>query len=170
MQIEINFNEIDLNDWIEFDGEDANAPKLKDVFKDEILHKFIEKLNADVEVRKYVRTNIDNGLAGKIAGYKDDVAIKAIVEQIIIQRLRDSGSFIFLDSYRVKVEDAVRKYLADYERKVDTAISKSVRLVMEEIIDSLYKTSAIREFLDTEKLARYIEETIKAKCEVIDNG
>lgn len=169
MQIVINFNEIDLNDWIDFDGDYADAPLLKDVFKGEILENFLQRLNADYAVKQYIRDNIDNGLSLKISKYRDDVAIKAIVEEIITQRIKDCGSFIFIDSYKSKVESAVRKYLADYEKKVDTAISKSVRIVMEEIIDSLYKTSAMREFIDKDKLARYVEETIKAKCEVTDS-
>lgn len=170
MQIVINFNEIDLNDWIDLDGDYANVPELKDVFKGEILEKFLQRLNADYAVKQYIKDNIDNGLSLKISKYRDDVAIKAIVEEIITQRIKDCGSFIFIDRYKSQVEDTVKKYLAVYERKVDVAISNSVRIVMEEIIDSLYKTSAIREFLDTEKLARYIEETIKAKCGVTDNA
>ena len=41
MEIVINFNEIDLADWVgDFDSE---LPTLKDIFKEEILNKFVEK-------------------------------------------------------------------------------------------------------------------------------
>lgn len=170
MQIVINFNEIDLNDWIDFDYECSSAPALKDVFKDEILHKFVEKLNADYEVRKYVSENIDRSLAIKISAYKDDVAIKAIVEKIVAQRIKDTGSLIFLDKYVSRVEEEVNKYLASYERKMNEAVSSAVRRATEDIIDSLYKGSAISEFIDTEKLANYVLKTIPGKLEGADNG
>lgn len=170
MQITINFDEIDLNDWIDFDDEWASAPKLKEVFKGEILYKFVEKLNADYEVKQYVRENIDMGLANKIYAYKDDVAIKAIVEKIVEQRIRDTGSFIFIDQYVSRVEKEVNKYLASYERKMNEAVSAAVRRATEDIIDKLYNGSALSEFIDTTKLASYVLQAIPGKSEVTTDG
>jgi hypothetical protein len=160
MQIVINFNDIDLADWIDFDGEYSSAPALKDVFKGEILTKFVEKINSDYEVRQYIRENIDKGLAGKIAAYKDDVAIKAIVEQIVERRIRDTGSFIFLDQYLSRVEKEVNKYLVAYERKMGEAVSSAVYDATREIIDRVYANSPMKEFIDVRKLTDYVLKTI----------
>lgn len=170
MQIVINFNDIDLNDWIDFDDENSSAPALKDVFKDEILFKFVEKLNADYEVKRYVRENIDKGLSSKIHAYRDDVAIRAIVEKIVEQRIRDTGSFIFIDQYVKRVEKEVDKYLATYEREMNNAVYCAVHRATKDIIDSLYKGSVIREFIDIEKLASYVLKTIPDKLGSADNG
>lgn len=170
MQIVINFNDIDLNDWIDFGDEYSSAPALKNVFKDEILNKFVEKLSADYEVHQYVRENIDKGLASKIHAYKNDVAIKAIVEKIVEQRIRDTGSFIFIDQYVSRVEKEVDKYLASYERKMNEAVSSAVSRATEEIIDKIYAGSAIKEFIDTRKLANYVLRAIPCKLEGADNG
>lgn len=170
MQIVINFNDIDLNDWIDFDDEYSSAPALKDVFKGEILLKFVEKLNFDYEVKQYVRDNIDKGLSTKIAFYKDDVAIKAIVEKIVEQRIRDTGSFIFIDQYVSRVEKEVNKYLTTYEREMNNAVYSAVHRATKDIIDSLYKGSAIKEFIDTQKLATYVLKTIPDKLGGADNG
>ena len=170
MQIVINFNDIDLNDWIDFDDEYSSAPVLKDVFKGEILYKFVEKLNADYEVKRYVKENIDKGLANKIYAYKDDVAIKAIVEQIVEKRLRDTGSFIFIDQYKSRVEKEVNKYLEVYEREMNNAVYSAVHRATKDIIDRLYKGTVIREFIDIEKLSSYVLKTIPDKLDGDDNG
>jgi hypothetical protein len=170
MQIVINFNDIDLNDWIDFDDEYSSAPALKDVFKGEILYKFVEKLNVDYEVKQYVRENIDKGLSTKIHAYRDDVAIKAIVEKIVEQRIRDTGSFIFIDQYVSRVEKEVNKYLEMYERRMNEAVSNAVRRATTEIIDRIYAGSAIGEFIDTIKLTDYVLRAIPAKLEGANNG
>lgn len=164
MQIVINFNDIDLNDWIDFD-EESSAPALKEVFKGEILYKFVEKLNADYAVKQYVRENIDKGLANKIHAYKDDVAIKAIVEKIVEQRIRDTGSFIFIDQYVNRVEKEVNKYLDIYERKMNNAVLSAVHRATEDIVNRLYVGSAMKEFIDIKKLSDYVLKTIPEPAE-----
>ena len=156
MQIVINFSDIDLNDWIDFDDEDHAAPNLKDVFKGEILDMFVRKLNADWEVSRYVRENIDKGLAAKIAPYRDEVAIRSIVEKIIEKRIADSGSFIFLDRYVDRIEKEVDKYLDTYKRKIEAAVESNVRDATEAVINGLYVNSAMREFVDINKLTAYV--------------
>lgn len=156
MQIVINFSDIDLNDWIDFEDEGQYTPELRDVFKGEILDSFVKKLNADWEVSRYVRENIDKGLAAKIAPYRDDVAIRAIVEKIIEKRIADCGTFFFLDRYVDRVEKEVDKYLDTYKRKMEAAVFSAVRDATEAIINGLYANSAMREFIDTEKLSAYV--------------
>lgn len=156
MQIVINFSDIDLNDWIDFEDEGQDTPELRDVFKGEILDSFVKKLNADWEVRRYVMENIDKGLAAKIAPYRDDVAIRAIVEKIIEKRIADCGTFFFLDRYVDRVEKEVDKYLDTYKRKMEAAVFSTVRDATESIINGLYANSIMREFIDTEKLSAYV--------------
>lgn len=160
MQIVINFSDIDLNDWIDFEDEGQGTPELKDVFKSEILDMFVRKLNADWEVSRYVRENIDKGLAAKIAPYRDDIAIRAIVEKIVEKRIADCGTFFFLDRYVDRVEKEVDKYLDTYKRKIEAAVSSTVRDVTEDIINRLYANSAMREFIDIEKLSDYVLKSI----------
>lgn len=155
MQIVINFNEIDLTDWVE-DVEDDEIITLRDVFKEEIMQKFISKINYDLEVKKYIEKNIDNNLYLKIYDYKDDVAIKTIVSKIIEDKLKATGSFIFLDSYAEKVQKVVDEYFKEYPRKVEQAMRSSVKLHIKNTIDEMYKGSKMGEFIDKEKLSAHI--------------
>lgn len=164
MQIVINFYDIDLYDWMDFDDSGVDAPELKDIFKGEILNKFVAMLNADFAVRQYVKENIDNQLSLKISKYKDDVAIKAIVEDIITRRIKDTGSFIFLDRYKDDVTKAVDNHLKTYEKHFVDSIISTLKAYTEDIIAKLYKTSAIGEFIDQKKLADYVTNTILLKC------
>ena len=154
MQIVINFSDIDLADWIE-DGLEEEVT-LTDVFKGEILNKFVEKINYDYEVKRYIEKNIDDQLWQKIYGYKDDVAIKTIVEKIIEKKLRETGSFIFLNEYAAKVEVVVDKYLKKYPNEIEKAVETSIKHHIESCLKELYKESKMREFIDTEKLSAYI--------------
>ena len=156
MQIVINFSDIDLNDWIDFDDEGQDTPELKDVFKSEILDAFVRKLNADLEVSRYVREKIDKELAVKIAPYRDDVAIRTIVGKIIERRIANCGSFFFLDQYVDRVEKEVDKYLDTYKRKMEAAVFSTVRNATESIINEIYANSAMRQFIDIEKLTSYV--------------
>lgn len=159
MQIVINFSDIDLGDWIEYDPEDEQVT-LKEIFKGEILDKFVQKINYDSEVRRYIEKNIDNQLYQKIYEYKDDVAIKTIVSEIIERKMKATGSFIFLDSYANKVESVVEDYLKKYPQKIEQAIQSSIRLQIEKCLNELYKGSVMREFIDFEKLTAHIQKVL----------
>ena len=161
MQIVINFNEIDLADWVEdFDSE---LPTLKEIFKEEILNKFVEKINYDSQVRKYIEKNIDDNLYLKIYNYKDDVAIKTIVSEIIKDKLRATGSFIFLDRYAEDVKRVVDEYFKEYPQKMERAMCSSVRLHIENTIDEMYKGSKMGEFIDKKKLSSHIFDILSTK-------
>ena len=86
------------------------------------------------------------------------------MEDIITRRIKDTGSFIFLDRYKENVEKEVDKYLKAYEKQFASAMSKVVRDATEDIIDRLYKGSAMEEFIDKRKLAKYVLDTIADKC------
>ena len=161
MEIVINFNEIDLADWVgDFDSE---LPTLKEIFKEEILNKFVEKINYDSQVRKYIENNIADNLYFKIRDYKDDVAIKTIVGEIIEDKLKATGSFCFLDRYAEDVKKVVDQYFKKYPRKIEQAIQSSIRLHIEEILKELYNGSKMEEFIDKEKLSAHIFDVLNTK-------
>ena len=53
----------------------------------------------------------------KILDYKDDVAIKTIVSEIIETKLKQTGSFCFLDRYAEDVKKVVDKHLEKISKK-----------------------------------------------------
>ena len=158
MQIVIIFSDIDLNDWI--DGYDSELPKLKDVFKDEIIAKFVEKLNYDYQIREYVKDKINDGLWKKIYEFKNDSAIEVIVKECIEEKLKSSGSFIFLKEYASKVESVVDTYLKNYSKDIESAVKSSLKCQIAKCIDELYKGSKMREFIDYEKLIRHVHDIL----------
>lgn len=158
MQIVINFSDIDLNDWV--DDYNSELPTLKDVFKTEILNKFVEKINYDEQIRKYIKEQINEGLWKKIYDFKDDAAIEVIAKQCVEEKLRSTGSFVFLDSYANRVETVVENYLKKYPDKIEKAVETSVRCQIEQCLDELYKGSKMREFIDIERLTAHIHKTL----------
>ena len=168
MQIVINFSDIDLNDWV---GDyDSELPTLKDVFKGEILDKFVEKINYDEQIRKYIKEQINEGLWKKVYDFKDDAAIEVITKQCIEEKLKQTGSFIFLNDYAAKVEGVVENYLKKYPNKIEKAVEASVRYNIERCLDELYKGSRMREFIDIEKLSAHIHTVLCKEMVGEDNG
>ena len=155
MQIVINFSDIDLADWIEYDPATEQI-SLKDIFKGEILNKFVEKVNYDGQIRNYIKEKINEGLWKKIHEFKDEAAIEVITKQCIEEKLRQTGSFIFLDSYADRVESVVENCLKTYPDKIKKAVETSVKCNIESCLDELYKGSKMREFIDVEKLTAHI--------------
>ena len=164
MQIVINFNDIELSDWIEYDPE-IEQVTLTDIFKGEILNKFVEKVNYDGQIRQYIKEQINEGLWSKIYDFKDDAAIEVIAKQCIEEKLKQTGSFIFLNDYAAKVEGVVEKYLKKYPNKIEQAVQSSVRCQIEKCLDELYKGSKMREFIDIEKLSAHIHKVLSEKTE-----
>lgn len=161
MQIVINFEDIDLQDWVEDVVDDTIT--LREIFKEEIMQKFISKINFDLEVKKYIEKNIADNLFFKIRDFKDDVAIKTIVSEIIETKLKQTGSFIFLDRYAEDVKKVVDEYFEAYPRKMEQAMRSSIRLHIENVIDEMYKGSKMGAFIDKEKLSAHIFDILSNK-------
>ena len=159
MQIVINFSDIDLADWIEYNPETEQVT-LKDIFKGEILNKFVEKIDYDYQIRTYIKEQINEGLWKKIYNFKDDAAIEVITKQCIEEKLKQTGSFVFLNDYAAKVEGVVENYFKKYPDKIEKAVQLSVRYQIEKCLDELYKGSKMRDFLDTGKLTAYIHKVL----------
>ena len=155
MQIVINFSDIDLADWVEYDPETEQVT-LRDIFKGEILNKFVEKVNYDEQIRRYIKEQINEGLWNKIYDFKDDAAIEVIAKQCIEEKLKQTGSFIFLNDYAAKVERVVENYLKKYPDTIKGAVETTVKCNIESCLDELYKGSKMREFIDIKKLTAHI--------------
>lgn len=161
MQFVINFNEIDLADYVDFENEYRDEPLLlKDVFKDEIIRQFVAKVNYDIEVKRYIQDNIDKHLYQKIYAYKDDAAIKVIVNQIIEEKLKATGTFIFLKEYAKNVESVVDDYLKKSRQEIERAMQTSMRMQIETVLNELYKGSKMGEFINIEKLTAHIHQVL----------
>ena len=162
MKIELNFDEISIADWCDLsDYENPQVPTLKEVFKQEILEKFIEKVNWDRDIRQYIKRQIEDGLWSKIKNYKNKAAIEVIVKDIIKEEMKQTGSFIFLDIYAKDVHKEVEKYLESYKKEIKTAVETSMRSIIKSQIDDLYKADTLMEFIDKEKLSAFLLEKIK---------
>ena len=163
MKIEINFSDIDLADWIDFNGDEPELPKLKEVFKSEVLHQFVSKLNYDFEIRQYVREQINTELHSQIHKYKEEIAIQAVIRSIFEDALKHSGSLIFIDRFKKNVEEHFNELMIKYPSRVEKAINRSMETQLEKIIDELYKGKVMAEFIDINKLSAYVKDTLNSK-------
>lgn len=155
MNITINFNDIDICDWIEYNGEDISKISLKEIFKEEILTKFLEKIDYDREVRKYVKDNLNNALGEKLNYYKNDLIIKSLVKEAI-ESYVTSNNHVPLNYFKGTISQTVDTYLKDAIKDIPAAIEDSVKRNVENCLQELYKESTLRNFINTEKLTSYI--------------
>ena len=164
MNIVINFDEINLADYIDVENlEDPNISSLKEVFKQEILHHFVQKLNADFEIKTYIQENLRKSinLDCNISKYRDEAVIKNIVNDIIEKKLKNVGTFILIDRYKKQIEEQVNSLFDSIKSEIEKSIKKSLAYAIEKIVNQLYSGAAIEKFIDKEKLSKYVYEILE---------
>ena len=136
-----------------------------DAFKEEVVRTFLNRVRFDDEIRAYIKSEIKDGLHLKVIGYKQDGAIKAVVEEVIKEELSPSrsGSYLYLQEYRSKVAKETKKALEQYEKDINHLISTTIRDEVEKVMEILYKGHKMREFLDMKKLTDYVYEVMRAQ-------
>ena len=160
MKLEIDLENSNLSEYL--DEDDYGNVTFTEVFKDIIVRNVFTKAKFDTDIRDYIKAEIKDGLWEQIVLYKQEAAIKGVVDDVIREELsaRRSGSLIFTDAYVAEVKEAVRKYLSSYKTELEEAVRCLVESETKSYLDVLYQGSKLREFIDLEKMSRYIVKTM----------
>lgn len=160
MRFEIDIENSSLSEY--FNDDNGNIT-LTDVFKEEMLRKLCDNITWDSEFRDFIRREIKNGLYPKIIEWKQDTAIKVIVEEVIKDELKPmrSGNYFYMEEYKNKVKEATKKVLASYVTEINSLIETTIRREVNKVMESLYKGHKMYEFLNMDKLTAYVMQTMR---------
>lgn len=160
MKLEIDLDNSTLSEYLNED--DYGNVTFTEAFKEMIVNAVFTKIKFDSEIREYIKTEIKDGLWLQIVSYKQEAAIKGVVDDVIRNELstKRSGSFIFTDSYVAEVKKAVKKCLSTYEEDLREAVESLVGSEIRRCLDEMYQGSKMRKFIDIEKMSEYIISTL----------
>ncbi len=156
MKFEIDLKKSSLSEYLNED--EYGTVTFTEAFKEMIVKEFLTKAKYDADIRDYIKAEIKEGLWKRIVEYKQEAAIKGIVDDVIREELstRRTGSLIFTDAYITDVKTAVKKYLSSYKTELDTAVRCLVECETKDYLNTLYQGSEMRKFIDFEKMSMYI--------------
>lgn len=167
MKFEVDIENSTLSEY--FNESDGDLT-FTDAFKEEVVRTFLNRIRFDDEIRNYIKSEIKDGLHLKVVSYKQDGAIKAIVEEVIKEELSPSrsGSYFYMQEYKSKVEKETKDALKQYEREINYLIATTIRNEIKTVMESLYKGNKMREFLDMDKLTDYVYNIMREQKESVD--
>lgn len=160
MKFEIDLENSSLSEYFNEDNGDVT---FTDAFKEKVISAFVRKMQWDSEIKNFVKDEIKEGLGRKIQEWKQDTAIKVVVEEQIKQDLSPlrSGSYFYAEEYKNNVKKATETALAQYVRKINALIETTIRNEVKKVMETLYKGHKMREFLDIDKLTAYVIQTMR---------
>ena len=163
MKFEIDLENSTLSEYLNEDG--YGNLTFTEAFKEMIVKEVFTKAKFDTDIRDYIKAEIKDGLWKQIVLYKQEATIRSIVDDVIREELstRRSGSLIFTDAYIADVKEAVKKYLSSYKKDLDDAVICLVERETRDCLNTLYQGSKMREFIDLEKMSRYVVKTMARK-------
>ena len=128
MKLEIDLKNSSLSEYL--DEDDYGNVTFTDVFKEKIVKEVFTEAKFDTDIRDYIKAEIKDGLWKQIVSYKQEAAIKGVVDDVIREELsaRRSGSLIFTDAYVAEVKEAVRKFKQDVH-EIDNAEKLKTMLI-----------------------------------------
>lgn len=164
MKFEIDLENSSLSEYFNEDNGDIT---FTDVFKEEVIREFVRKMQWDSEIRNFVKDEIKVGLGRKVQEWKQDTAIKVVVEEQIKQDLSPmrSGSYFYAQEYKDKVKKATEQTLAQYIREINALIETTIRIEVKKVMENLYKGNKMRDFLDMDRLTAYVIKTMNEQKE-----
>lgn len=164
MKFEIDIENSSLSEYF---SEENDGIVFTDIFKEEVVREFLRKMSWDSEFRDFVRKEIKDGLYPKIVEWKQDTAIKVIVEEVIKEELSPlrSGSYFYMKEYEQNVKNATKKVLAGYVSEIKSLIETTIRSEVDKVMESLYEGHKMREFLNMDKLTAYVIKTMDEQKE-----
>ena len=167
MKFEIDIENSSLSEYFNEDNGDIT---FTDVFKEDVMREFLRKMQWDSEIRDFVKREIKAGLYPKILEWKQDTAIKVIVEEAIKEELSPirSGSYFYTEQYKQSVKEATKKILASYVYEIKNLIESTIRSEVDKVMDGLYEGHKMREFLNMDKLTAYVIQTMREPKESED--
>ena len=163
MKLEIDLENSTLSEFLNED-EYGNIT-FTDAFKQMIVSEVFTKARFDDDIRKFIKDNIKDGLWKQIVEYKQEAAIKGIVDDVIREELKAnrSGSLIFTDAYISDVKSAVKKHFDSYKSSLERAVREMVEIEVKDCLNEIYDGCKIKEFFDMEKMASYIVKNMERK-------
>jgi hypothetical protein len=169
MKFEIDIENSSLSEYF---TEENDGIVFTDIFKEEVVREFLRKMSWDSEFRTFVRNEIKEGLYPKIREWKQDTAIKLIVEEVIKEELSPlrSGSYFYMKEYEQTVKTATKKVLAGYVSEIKSLIETTIRSEVDKVMESLYQDHKMREFLNMDKLTAYVIKTMREPKESEGEG
>lgn len=162
MKFEIDIENTSLSEYFGED-EDGNLT-VSDVFKQEIASNVGLRLSYNDEIRSFVRKSIEISLYQFVANYKDEAAIKAVLEDLMRKELSSGfSSSVIRPAYKElitkEVQERLSKEIGNMEGAIKVAISNEVK----KIISSMYAGNKLAQFIDTDKLANYVISTMSGE-------
>lgn len=163
MKIEVNLENSSMSEF--FSEDECGCVTFTDAFKEAVLKAFVQKINYDSLIRTFIKDAIKEGLWQLVCQYKNESAIKAIVDEVIRDELRTqrTGSLIFTNNYVEQVKKATESSLSVCKRDIDVCIKTTVANEVEKYIKVLYDGNKLREFIDFNKLSSYVIRTMEAQ-------
>lgn len=161
MKLEFDLENSTLSEYFNEDTEGHIT--FSDVFKEAVLKEFCIKASYDSDIRGFIKSEIKDGLYLKICEYKNEAAIKAIVDDVMREELsaQRTGSLIFTDHYVKAVKTAIEKNLGVVKNEIDSYIRRTVSAEVEKYIETLYAENKLRKYLDFQKLAADVIEIVE---------
>lgn len=159
MKFEIDIENSSLSEYF---TEENDGIVFTDIFKEEVVREFLHKMYWDSEFKNFVSKEIKDGLHPKIVEWKQDTAIKVVVEEVIKEELKPlrSGSYFYMEEYKNKVKEVTKKVLAGYVSEINSLIETTIRNEVDKVMESLYQGHKMREFLNMDKLTAYVMQTM----------
>ena len=159
MKFEIDIENSSLSEYF---TEENDGIVFTDIFKEEVVREFLHKMSWDSEFKNFVSKEIKDGLHPKIVEWKQDTAIKVVVEEVIKEELKPvrSGSYFYMEEYKNKVKEVTKKVLTGYVSEINSLIETTIRNEVDKVMESLYQGHKMREFLNMDKLTAYVMQTM----------
>lgn len=163
MKLEFDLENSTLSEYFNEDTEGHIT--FSEVFKEAVLKEFCIKASYDSDIRGFIKSEIKDGLHLKICEYKNEAAIKAIVDDVMREELsaRRTGSLIFTDHYVANVKKAIEKNLGFVKNEIDSYIRRTVAEEVEKYIETLYAENKLKKYLDFKKLAADVLKIVEGK-------
>lgn len=158
MKFEIDIENTSLSEYFSED-EEGNLT-VSDVFKDEIVSHVAMRISWDDELRSYVRKSLDRNLSTFVQSYKDEAAIKAVLEDLMAKELKNGFGSIVRPAYKDIITNEVRERLAKEMHDIHGAIRMAIANEVKQVINTMYQGNKLAQFIDTEKLANYVISTM----------
>ena len=170
MKIEINFDDIELGDWLDYDPNEEDAPTLKEIFREEIKEASIKRLNYDYSIKRYIEQEIQQGLYNKIMEIKDDTVINSLVRDAIDNYVNTRGNTetsLYGDSYIKEAKDKIKALVESRvereKRDLENALDARLRCQISKVLDEIYEGKAIGDYIDKSKLTDLVINTLNQK-------
>ena len=164
MQLIINFDDIDLGDWIVNAGDETSIPVLSDIFKGEIATALVTRLfNSDL--KQYVREELYKPVGKELEEYLERGALKEAIAEVVKAKTIYGNNITYWDRFKGEIEKQVSELLATREKGLEAqvihAVNRNINTVVDTIVKQLYDTHPMKKYLNVAALRNDIVSKLK---------